>query len=233
VGGAWWWPGPSSGAGSVPCARSWHQWATPNRDIPARECGVSVQPSKQKRARIGPVACRHWLAVSPAETLCALGQIRTADTRFRRAVLYPLSYEGGGNTRTVKSTHPQVAVGWLGRSGAVVDEATGRLGDALRAQRRCRWALRACLRAAVVLWVLFWPLQAAIGSVSVGGAVACEALRLARCRWMATPFCMMAHDSSLRWFQSGRALRPRPWTLRASDWWLSFSMVWRHPCGSA
>ena len=25
----------------------------------------------------------------------ALGQIRTADTRFRRAVLYPLSYEGG------------------------------------------------------------------------------------------------------------------------------------------
>jgi hypothetical protein len=29
---------------------------------------------------------------------CALGQIRTADTRFRRAVLYPLSYEGGGLT---------------------------------------------------------------------------------------------------------------------------------------
>jgi hypothetical protein len=28
----------------------------------------------------------------------ALGQIRTADTRFRRAVLYPLSYEGGGLT---------------------------------------------------------------------------------------------------------------------------------------
>jgi hypothetical protein len=25
----------------------------------------------------------------------APGQIRTADTRFRRAVLYPLSYEGG------------------------------------------------------------------------------------------------------------------------------------------
>lgn len=27
----------------------------------------------------------------------ALEQIRTADTRFRRAVLYPLSYEGGRN----------------------------------------------------------------------------------------------------------------------------------------
>ena len=26
--------------------------------------------------------------------LCAPGRIRTCDTRFRRAVLYPLSYEG-------------------------------------------------------------------------------------------------------------------------------------------
>jgi hypothetical protein len=46
--------------------------------------------------------------------------------------------------------------------------------------------------------------------------------RLARCRWVATPFCMIAHNSSLRWFQSGRALRPQPWTFRASDRWLSF-----------
>ena len=29
----------------------------------------------------------------------ALGQIRTADTRFRRAVLYPLSYEGGAGLK--------------------------------------------------------------------------------------------------------------------------------------
>ncbi len=27
---------------------------------------------------------------------CAPGRIRTCDTRFRRAVLYPLSYEGEG-----------------------------------------------------------------------------------------------------------------------------------------
>jgi hypothetical protein len=27
--------------------------------------------------------------------LCAPGRIRTCDTRFRRAVLYPLSYGGG------------------------------------------------------------------------------------------------------------------------------------------
>lgn len=28
---------------------------------------------------------------------CAPGRIRTCDTRFRRAVLYPLSYEGAGS----------------------------------------------------------------------------------------------------------------------------------------
>ncbi len=26
---------------------------------------------------------------------CALGRIRTCDTRFRKPMLYPLSYEGG------------------------------------------------------------------------------------------------------------------------------------------
>ena len=31
-------------------------------------------------------------------SLGAPGQIRTADTRFRRAVLYPLSYEGGAGS---------------------------------------------------------------------------------------------------------------------------------------
>lgn len=32
---------------------------------------------------------------------CALGRIRTCDTGFRRAVLYPLSYEGGGLWKTL------------------------------------------------------------------------------------------------------------------------------------
>ena len=32
--------------------------------------------------------------------LCAPGRIRTCDTRFRRAVLYPLSYEGGDLSET-------------------------------------------------------------------------------------------------------------------------------------
>ncbi len=31
--------------------------------------------------------------------MCALGRIRTCDTRFRRAVLYPLSYEGADRAR--------------------------------------------------------------------------------------------------------------------------------------
>ena len=35
---------------------------------------------------------------------CAPGQIRTADTRFRRAVLYPLSY--GGQVVVLNHDHP-------------------------------------------------------------------------------------------------------------------------------
>lgn len=35
---------------------------------------------------------------------CAPGQIRTADTRFRRAVLYPLSY--GGDVAFFNHSHP-------------------------------------------------------------------------------------------------------------------------------
>ncbi len=34
-----------------------------------------------------------------AVTRCAPGRIRTCDTRFRRAVLYPLSYEGGASAK--------------------------------------------------------------------------------------------------------------------------------------
>ena len=33
------------------------------------------------------------------QAICAPGRIRTCDTRFRRAVLYPLSYEGSGRVR--------------------------------------------------------------------------------------------------------------------------------------
>ncbi len=39
----------------------------------------------------------------------APGRIRTCDTGFRRAVLYPLSYEGGGGANSVRSV-PQLGV---------------------------------------------------------------------------------------------------------------------------
>ncbi len=46
------------------------------------------QPRHQARLRSERVAqFERWLD-------CAPGRIRTCDTRFRRAVLYPLSYEG-------------------------------------------------------------------------------------------------------------------------------------------
>jgi hypothetical protein len=55
---------------------------------------------------------------------CAPGRIRTCDTRFRRAVLYPLSYEGGGLPKTLSET----PVGNAGRSeaNALVRLASGR-----------------------------------------------------------------------------------------------------------
>lgn len=40
---------------------------------------------------------------------CALARIRTWDTRFRKPVLYPLSYEGLPRTeemRRLRATHP-------------------------------------------------------------------------------------------------------------------------------
>ncbi len=36
----------------------------------------------------------------------ALGRIRTCDTGFRRAVLYPLSYEGGAGQWVVTQSGP-------------------------------------------------------------------------------------------------------------------------------
>ncbi len=40
--------------------------------------------------------------------LCAPGRIRTCDTRFRRAVLYPLSYEGGDLSESVSEIGARV-----------------------------------------------------------------------------------------------------------------------------
>ena len=38
----------------------------------------------------------------------APGRIRTCDTRFRRAVLYPLSYEGGDLSENVSEINAQM-----------------------------------------------------------------------------------------------------------------------------
>ena len=52
-------------------------------------------------------------------TKSALGRIRTCDTGFRRAVLYPLSYEGEGQIEIGgenSSGSPVLPVrGWVGR----------------------------------------------------------------------------------------------------------------------
>ncbi|CAL2057711.1 protein of unknown function [Streptomyces murinus] len=54
---------------------------------------------------------------------CAPGRIRTCDTRFRRAVLYPLSYEGGARPTGYRIGARVDAgfgrVGWVGEGGGV------------------------------------------------------------------------------------------------------------------
>jgi hypothetical protein len=60
---------------------------------------------------------------------CALGQIRTADTRFRRAVLYPLSYEGGERSRSwSRNTAPE-----HGTSLIMVENGLHTSGEGLKA----------------------------------------------------------------------------------------------------
>lgn len=60
--------------------------------------GRSIGTDRQPRRIIGE-------RTSPgAKVTGAPGQIRTADTRFRRAVLYPLSY--GGQVVIVNHDHP-------------------------------------------------------------------------------------------------------------------------------
>ncbi|CAD5960840.1 protein of unknown function [Streptomyces sp. KY75] len=49
---------------------------------PDEKSEAEQDPSLRENSQVGAV------------TRCAPGRIRTCDTRFRRAVLYPLSYEG-------------------------------------------------------------------------------------------------------------------------------------------
>lgn len=51
----------------------------------------------------------------------APGRIRTCDTRFRRAVLYPLSYEGGRCPDSVADASLEVRPGCGGRAACLVD----------------------------------------------------------------------------------------------------------------
>ena len=67
---------------------------------------------------------------------CALGRIRTCDTRFRKPMLYPLSYEGGGSKRTVKRTRQEDRLAGLWAAVVLREEAIRRRGDAGKTQRR-------------------------------------------------------------------------------------------------
>ena len=42
---------------------------------------------------------RRWRRTGRPDSQSALGMIRTCDTRFRKPMLYPLSYEGGAGAK--------------------------------------------------------------------------------------------------------------------------------------
>src|SRR4051812_15393263 len=81
---------------------------------------------REKRRRTRPVAAPPGtlsVATWPAKTCGAPGRIRTCDTRFRRAVLYPLSYEGGA------WLEPSLEPGCKGRGEANCKRGPGRSGQ--------------------------------------------------------------------------------------------------------
>ena len=81
---------------AIGCARP----VPPKRAKPMGRCRKRAQPMAQKRALRHSYPPRAQQSgsgnVSPTRVMSgAPGAIRTRDTRFRRAVLYPLSYGGG------------------------------------------------------------------------------------------------------------------------------------------
>jgi hypothetical protein len=61
----------------------------------------------------------------------ALSRIRTCDTRFRKPLLYPLSYEGGRMSRTQSRTRSLTGIGGSVTMLLSIGEPTGAVDGAL------------------------------------------------------------------------------------------------------
>jgi len=79
-------------------------WAATRRDTPSKPESCQQVPEGDRqtsdvRQQLGktPLGRRQKPPLTCGGA-CAPGRIRTCDTGFRRAVLYPLSYEGGGTS---------------------------------------------------------------------------------------------------------------------------------------
>ncbi|CCH79833.1 hypothetical protein BN12_60039 [Nostocoides japonicum T1-X7] len=109
---------------------------SPHQSTPRRPRQAADQQKRQVppgRLRLSlrsslPIICPGARRLAPLRRR-APGQIRTADTRFRRAVLYPLSYGGGGCAEGISDTHrrpARIIIG--GGRGEGRREARGRAG---------------------------------------------------------------------------------------------------------
>ena len=101
------------------CSR-WGSGARPSEPVPTSMTGASSHAMSRDRASgAGPTGLnvRGDSGGAVGHPICAPGQIRTADTRFRRAVLYPLSYGSGDWTISRATT---------GCSGALGDPSLAR-----------------------------------------------------------------------------------------------------------
>ena len=74
----------------------------PDPDRRRRQHARVVAPHRTKRSVAGPDSAPRGVERRRI-VFCAPGRIRTCDTRFRRAVLYPLSYEGARESRRTGS----------------------------------------------------------------------------------------------------------------------------------
>ena len=71
--------------------------AQPRSTPSSRECHQSAETTvthQPKHCRSSPETSMSHISRGNTPLTCAPGKIRTCDTGFRRAVLYPLSYEG-------------------------------------------------------------------------------------------------------------------------------------------
>lgn len=91
----------------------------PHMAITAERINETMITTRELGAQQAPGSC--------VDAVRAPGRIRTCDTGFRRAVLYPLSYGGVVDVSTVEGYRPRCGGGQQGRAGTGSAGRAGRV----------------------------------------------------------------------------------------------------------